>query len=154
VTAYPNTTVTAVDADPYSLTSAEREMKQRCIADRFTFIESFLEHLDLDGGHDIAVINVSLHEARHIEAVVERAHAALDPGGVFLVSELPFPEREEDCRSVAGRLMCGVQFFEAHIGCQLLPTTRFVELLHDAGFTDLGVIDINPTHVVIHGRKP
>ncbi len=30
--------------------------------------------------------------------------------------------------------MCGVQFFEAHIGCQLLPTARFLDLPQRAGF--------------------
>ncbi len=65
-------------------------------------------------------------------------YQALDPGGVFEVSEFPFPEREEDTRSVPGRLMCGVQVFEAHIGCQLPPTSRFVELLEQAVFRDVG----------------
>ncbi len=74
VGAYPKTVVTAVDADAYSLEVAEREMKERGIRDRFTFVESYLETLDLDGGHDVAHINVSLHEARDIEAAVaERA---------------------------------------------------------------------------------
>lgn len=153
VNAFPNTTVTAVDGDAYTLEIAEREMKARGIDGRFRFVNSMLEDLDLDGGHDLAVINISLHEARDIQRVVERAHAALDPGGTFVVSELPFPEREEDCRSVPGRLMCAVQFFEAHIGCQLLPTSRFVEHLEKAGFQNVGVIDVTSTHAVIHGTK-
>jgi SAM-dependent methyltransferase len=153
VGAYPKTVVTAVDADAYSLEVAEREMKERGIGDRFTFVESYLETLDLDGGHDVAHINVSLHEARDIEAAVASAHRALDPGGTFLVSEFPFPEHEDDCRTVPGRIMCGVQFFEAHIGCQLLPAARFVDYLQGAGFRDVGVIDVNPMHVVIHGTK-
>jgi hypothetical protein len=49
--------------------------------------------------------------------------------------------------------MCGVQSFEAHIGCQLLPTSSFVELLEGAGFRDVGAIDVHPTHVVVHGTK-
>lgn len=152
VGAHPNTMVTAVDADAYTLELAEREMKARGIGDRFRFVHAYLEDLDLDGGHDVAVINVSLHEARNIEAAVDRIRAALDPGGILLVSEFPFPEREEDCRSVPGRMMCGVQFFEAHIGCQLLPTSSFVALLDAAGFRDVAVVDVNPTHAVIHGR--
>jgi len=151
--AHPATSVTAVDADEYTLEIAEREMKERGLGERFRFVQSYLEDLDLDGGHDVAIINVSLHEARDMEAVVARAHAALDDGGTFLVSEFPFPEREDECRTVPGRLMCGVQFFEAHIGCQLLPSRRFVELLEGAGFRDVGVIDVNPLHAVIHGVK-
>ena len=153
VDAFPNTTVTAVDGDAYTLEVAEREMKERGIGDRFRFVHSMLEDLDLEGGHDLAVINISLHEARDIDRVVERVHAALDPGGTFLVSEFPFPEHEEDCRTVPGRLMCGVQFFEAHIGCQLLPTARFVEYLEKAGFSDVGVVNVTPMQVVVHGRK-
>ena len=150
---FPRTTVTAVDGDAYTLEVAEREMKEQGLGDRFRFVHSMLEDLDIDGGHDLAVINISLHEARDIERAVERAYAALDPGGTFLVSEFPFPEHEEDCRTVPGRLMCGVQFFEAHIGCQLLPTARFVDLLEQAGFREVGVIDVTPVHVVVHGTK-
>ena len=153
VAAFPQTQVTAVDCDGYTLEAAEREMKERGVAERFRFVQSFIEDLAFDGGHDLAVINISLHEARDIETAVERAHAALDPDGVFLVSEFPFPEAEEDCRTVPGRMMCGVQFFEAHIGCQLLPTSRFVELLSGAGFRDVGAIEVTPTHVVIHGTR-
>lgn len=153
VAAFPDTQVTAVDCDRYSLATAERELKERGMDDRFTFVQSFLEDLDINGGHDLAIINISLHEARDIQRAVERVHRALDNGGVFLISEFPFPEREEDTRTVAGRLMCGVQAFEAHIGCQLLPTSRFVALLEAAGFRDIGAIDITATQVVIHGTK-
>lgn len=153
VSAFPQTTVTAVDGDSYTLEVAERDVKELGVADRFRFVNSMLEDLEFDGGHDLAVINISLHEARNIERAVERAHAALDVGGTFIVSEFPFPEREEDCRTVPGRLMCGVQFFEAHIGCQLLPAGRFVDLLEGAGFREVGVIDVTPMHVVIHGAR-
>jgi len=153
VDAFPNTNVTAVDGDAYTLELAEREMKERGIRDRFRFVESMLEDLDIEGGHDLAVINISLHEARDIDRAVERAYAALEPGGTFLVSEFPFPEREEDCRTVPGRLMCGVQFFEAHIGCQLLPTARFVEHLERAGFRDVGIVEVTPMQVVVHGTR-
>lgn len=153
VEAFPGTAVTAVDGDAYTLEVAEREMKERGIGEQFRFVHSMLEDLEIDGGHNLAVINISLHEARDIDRVVERVHAALDPGGTFLVSEFPFPEREEECRTVPGRLMCGVQLFEAHIGCQLLPTARFVEHLKQGGFRDVGVVDVTPMHVVVHGTK-
>jgi hypothetical protein len=48
---------------------------------------------------------------------------------------------------------CGVQIFEAHIGCQLLPTARFVDLLEQTGFRDVGVIDVTAVHAVVHGTK-
>lgn len=153
VDAFPQTSVTAVDGDRYTLEVAAQELGARGIGDRFTLVQSMLEDLDIEGGHDLALINISLHEARDIQRVVERTYAALDEGGTFIVQEFPFPEREEDTRTVPGRLMSGVQFFEAHIGCQLLPAARFVEHLEKAGFNDVGVIDVTPMHVVIHGTK-
>jgi SAM-dependent methyltransferase len=153
VGAYPQTSVTAVDGDRFTLEVAAREIGQRGIGDKFKLVESMLEDLDIEGGHDLALINISLHEARDIQRVVDRTYAALDEGGTFVVQEFPFPEREEDVRSVPGRLMSGVQFFEAHIGCQLLPASRFVEHLEKAGFKNVGVIDVTPMHVVIHGTK-
>lgn len=153
VDAYPGTRVTAVDCDPYSLAVAEREMKARGVGESFTFVRSYLEDLALDEPHDLAVINISLHEARDIERVVARVHQALAPGGTFLVSEFPFPETLPDVRTVPGRLMSAVQLFEAHIGCQLLPTARFVQLLTDAGFGEVGALAVTPMQVVVHGRK-
>lgn len=80
------------------------------------------------------------------------AHRRTPPRGPRRL-RVPFPEREEECRTVPGRLMWGVQFFEAHIGCQLLPTSRSVDLLERAGFREVGVIDVTPVHVVVHGTK-
>lgn len=153
VRAFPKTTVTAVDGDLFTLEMAQRVTKELGVDEQFTLEHSMLEDLDTAGGHDMAVINISLHEARDIDRVVERTYAALDEGGTFLVSEFPFPAQEEDCRTVPGRLMCGVQMFEAHIGCQLLPEERFVTHLQQAGFKDVGVIHVTPMHVVIHGTK-
>ncbi len=153
VAAYPATRVTAVDCDPYTIAVAERTTKELGVRDSFDFVCSFVETLDLPAAHDLAVINVSLHEARDIERAVERVHSALRPGGTFVVSEFPFPERTESCRGVPGRLMCGVQLFEAHIGCQLLPASRFVALLEGCGFAEVGTIELTPTQVVVHGTK-
>lgn len=153
VRAFPETRVTAVDCDSYSLHQAQDLMNKAGLGSRFEYHESMIEDLDIQGGHDLAIINISLHEAKQIEKAVENVRNALDDGGTFLISEFPFPENEDDCRTVPGKLMCGVQFFEAHIGCQLMPASRFMNLLKDAGFKDVGTIDVNPMHVVIHGTK-
>jgi hypothetical protein len=49
--------------------------------------------------------------------------------------------------------MCGIQFFEALIDDQLLPTQTFVDLLHRHRFQQIGSFDLAPVHAVIHGRK-
>jgi ubiquinone/menaquinone biosynthesis C-methylase UbiE len=150
---YPRATVTGVDGDAYTLEQARANLERHGLMDRFELVHSPLEALALRDGYDVAVINISLHEARDIERVVANARRALRDGGTFLVSEFPFPETVEACRTLPAQIMCGIQFFEAHIGCQLLPTSRFVELLDKAGFREIGTIDVTPVHVVVHGIK-
>jgi ubiquinone/menaquinone biosynthesis C-methylase UbiE len=151
--AFPATNFVAVDGDAYTLEQARANLQRQNLAERFAFIHTPLEELALREVADVAIINISLHEARDIERVVANAWRALRDGGVFLVSEFPFPERIEECRTLPAQVMCGIQFFEAHIGCQLMPTSRFVALLQKAGFRDVAAIDVTPVHVVIHGTK-
>lgn len=151
--AYPRATFTGVDGDAKSLERAREVLVRAEIGDRFALKCAALEDLDVREAHDVAIINISLHEARDMKRVVENAHRALRPGGTFVVSEFPFPETVEGCRALPGQIMSAIQFFEGHIGCQLQPTSRFVTLLGEAGFDDVAAIDVTPTHVVIHGTK-
>jgi SAM-dependent methyltransferase len=151
--AYRRATFTGVDYDAKSLERAREVLVRAEVGERFDLKQSTLEDLDLHESHDVAVINISLHEARDMKRVVENAHRALRRGGTFVVSEFPFPETLEGCRALPGQIMSAIQFFEGHIGCQLQPTSRFVTLLREAGFDDVGTIDVTPTHVVIHGTK-
>ncbi|MBI4506760.1 MAG: methyltransferase domain-containing protein [Chloroflexi bacterium] len=151
--AYPSTTFTVVDGDAYTLEQARTNLARHGLAERFEVLHAPLEELALRDAYDVAIINISLHEARDIERVVANVRRALRERGTFLVSEFPFPETLEACRALPGQLMSGIQFFEAHIGCRLLPISRFVELLDKAGFRDLGAIEASPLHVVVHGTK-
>jgi ubiquinone/menaquinone biosynthesis C-methylase UbiE len=151
--AFPDTRFVAVDGDAYTLEQARATLQHQGLVERFDFIHSPLEEVTLRAAADIAIINLALHEARDSERVVANARRALREGGVFLVSEFPFPERIEACRTLPAQLLCGLQVFAAHIGCQLLPTNRFVALLQKAGFREVAAIEVTPMHTVIHGTK-
>lgn len=69
-----------------------------------------------------------------------------------MISDFPFPATGEGLRSVPGRLMCGIQFFEAQIDDQLLPRAAYDDLLSHHGFTDIGSADLTPLHAVTFGR--
>lgn len=153
VKSFPNTKVTAVDGDAYSIKKAKEELKTLGIDSQFNFVEAKLEEMQVDQDHDLAIINVSLHEAPDQQKVVNNVYKSLKIGGTFLVNEFPFPDKEENCRTLPGQLMCGIQAFEAHIGCQLMPPAHFEGLLTTAGFKNVRTIEINPTHVVICGEK-
>jgi ubiquinone/menaquinone biosynthesis C-methylase UbiE len=148
---YPATTFTGVDGDAYTLTLARDYLAREGLAERFELVEQPLEEFGVVNAYDLAVINISLHEARDPQRVVANARRALRPGGTFLVSEFPFPDTIEACRALPAQIMCGIQFFEAHINCQLQPTNYFLDLLQDAGFQNVGAVDVSPVHVVVHG---
>ncbi len=80
-----------------------------------------------------------------------RIHTLYNPPPADGTEGVPAEVTITDFREQGG--MCGIQFFEAHIDCQLLPTARFVDLLTRVGFREVGVIEVTPVHVVVHGTK-
>lgn len=151
---YPSLDVVALDGDQYSIDLARDRIERAGLATKVEFVLSALEDLDREGEFDVVTINLSMHEARDIEKVAAAVHRSLRPGGVFVISDFPFPAHHEGLRTVPGAIMGGIQFFEAQIDDQLLPTAAFVELLERHGFTDVASFDLSPTHAVTHGRRP
>jgi hypothetical protein len=71
-----------------------------------------------------------------------------------VISDFPFPDTDAALRSVPGRIMAGIQFFEAQIDDQLLPRSAYDDLLTRHGFTDLGSAPIAPVQALTWGRRP
>jgi len=64
-----------------------------------------------------------------------------------------FPlDTDEALRTPAGRVMSGIQFFEAQIDDQLLPRAAYDDLLARHGFTDIGSAGLTPMHALTWGR--
>ena len=83
------------------------------LQDRVSLVRSMLEEVNANEEYDVALINISMHECRDIEKVTSNVHRALKPDGYFVISDFPFPDSMEGCRTVPGRLMSGIQFTEA-----------------------------------------
>lgn len=141
---YPVSRLSGVDGDAYSLQQSGWPEVQL----------STLEDWDATAEFDVAVINMSMHECRDLDKVTGNVRRALRPGGFFVISDFPFPDNDAMLRTVPGRIMSGVQFVEAQIGDQLLPTSDYVRLLEQHGFEDVGCFEITPTHAVTHARTP
>jgi SAM-dependent methyltransferase len=152
-TTYPRCTVTGVDGDAHSVGLARERVAAAGLADRVSLVHSALEDMVLDEPATLVVNNISMHECRDIDRVTDNVHAALEPGGWFVVSDFPFPDSDEGLRSVPGRIMGGIQFFEAQIDDQLLPRAAYDELLTRHGFTDLGTASLTPMHALTWGRR-
>jgi SAM-dependent methyltransferase len=151
---YPVARLAGVDGDAYSLGQAEAALRDAGMHERTSLHRSALEDLDHEAAFDMALINMSMHECRDLDRVTANVFRALRPGGYFVISDFPFPEDEAGLRSVPGRIMSGIQFVEAQIDDQLLPTRAFVDLLSRHGFESVDSFDITPTHAVTHGRVP
>lgn len=150
---YPHCRIVGTDGDAYSLKLAAARLAAAGLEGRVQLVESTLEDLALDDQFDVVSINISLHEARDVDRVVENVRRHLRPDGHFVVSDFPFPATTEALRTPPGRFMSGIQFFEAQIDDQLLPTEFFVELLRRHGFRDVGSVDLTPTHALTFGRR-
>jgi ubiquinone/menaquinone biosynthesis C-methylase UbiE len=151
--AYPKATFVGLDGDAYSLELVKERLEKEGLGDRTELIHNTLEDFDIKSDFDVAFINISMHECRDLDKVTQNVHKALKPEGVFVISDMPFPESDEACRTVPARVMSGIQFYEALIDDQLLPTQAYVDLLNKHGFQNVGSFDMTPVHAVIHGQK-
>ncbi|WP_029138370.1 class I SAM-dependent methyltransferase [Nakamurella lactea] len=150
---YPNCTVIGIDGDRHSLNDAGAAVAAAGIGDAVTLIESPLEQMTLDRPAAVVLNNISMHECRDIDAVAERVLGMLEPGGIFVISDFPFPETTDGLRSTPGRIMSGIQYFEAQIDDQLLPRTAYDALLQRHGFVGIGHVELTPMHALTYGRR-
>lgn len=150
---YPNAKFIGTDGDEHSLEQAKDIFSKSNMTNSVRFVKSTFEDYGESEVADVALINISLHEARDKKRAVESMYRALKTGGIIIISEFPYPDIQDNLRTPPSRVMSGVQYFEAMINDQLLPTKEFVSLLNNAGFNDIKTVDITPVHVVILGRK-
>lgn len=151
---FPNCEIVGVDGDARSIDLARKRVSEAGLADRVELHVSPLEEMRIDEPATLVTNNVSMHECRDIELVTRNVRDALEPGGWFVISDFPFPDTDDELATVPGRVMAGVQFFEAQIDDQLLPRRAYDELLTRHGFTDLGSAQLAPVHALTWGRRP
>lgn len=149
---FPALDIVGVDGDAHSLEVAARRLADAGLTQRVQLVHQPLEELALDASAALVINNISMHECRDIDEVTRRIRATLEPGGWFVVSDFPFPDTVDGLRSVPGRIMSGIQFYEAQIDDQLLPRTAYDDLLDRHGFTELGAVQLTPMHALTFGR--
>ncbi|MCF6523663.1 trans-aconitate 2-methyltransferase [Streptomyces sp. JJ36] len=150
---YPECRITGVDGDRLSVDRAAERVATAGVADRVRVVCSPLEEMTLEDTAELVLNNISMHECRDIDRVTENVRESLAPGGWFVVSDFPFPDSEEELRTAAGRIMSGIQFFEAQIDDQLLPRRAYDALLTRHGFTGLGSVRLTPLHALTYARR-
>ena len=73
--------------------------------------------------------------------------------GHFVISDFPFPETDQVLRTAPGRIMAGIQVFEAQIDDQLLPMSTYFDLLVRRGFRNVGSFELTRVHAVTYGQR-
>jgi ubiquinone/menaquinone biosynthesis C-methylase UbiE len=150
--AYPACELVGVDGDAHSLRLAEENLRAAGLADRVTLMHSPLEKMSLPEPVTLVINNISMHECRDIDEATRCVKGALEPGGWFVISDFPFPDDDAGLRSAPGRVMTGIQFFEAQIDDQLVPRRVYDELLDRHGFGGIGSAVLTPMHALTFGR--
>ncbi len=150
---YPQTTVVGADGDAYSLEVAAERIEDAGLGDRIELIHTPLEELDVPDRFDLVINNISMHECRDIDVVTDNIRRALRPDGWFVISDFPFPDDDEGLRTVPGRVMSGIQCYEALIDDQLLPVAAYLDLLGRHGFRDVETVGLTPVHALTFGRR-
>ncbi|HUP15079.1 MAG TPA: class I SAM-dependent methyltransferase [Acidimicrobiia bacterium] len=151
--AYPTAKLVGADGDAYSLKLAAKRLANHGFADRVELVHTPLEDLDREDEFDLVTNNISMHECRNIEKVTENIKRALRPDGYFVISDFPFPDTDQALRTVPGRIMAGIQFFEAQIDDQLLPVATYLDLLDRHGFQNVASFELTAVHAVTYGQR-
>lgn len=150
--AYPECELVGVDGDGYSLALAEENLRAAGLADRVRLVHSPLEQMAFDQTFTVVINNISMHECRDADRVTRNVRKALEPGGWFVISDFPFPDDDAGLRTAPGRVMSGIQFFEAQIDDQLVPRRFYDELLARHDFHGIGSVGLTPMHALTYGR--
>lgn len=84
----------------------------------------------------------------------QRGTARRTCAGPLTVTPSGTLDTDEGLRTVPGRIMSGIQFFEAQIDDQLLPRAFYDDLLARHGFSAIGSVTLTPMHALTYGRVP
>ncbi|MDP8931539.1 MAG: methyltransferase domain-containing protein, partial [Actinomycetota bacterium] len=151
---YPACEIVGVDGDEDSLDLADKRVSDAGVSDQVQLKLSPLEEMAIREPATLVTNNVSMHECRDIDRVTANIKDGLEPGGWFVISDFPFPEDDEGLATVPGRIMAGIQFYEAQIDDQLLPRSVYDDLLDRHGFSDVDHVELTPVHALTWGRRP
>lgn len=155
---FPKARILGIEYDPPSAALARAVLSMSGTGDRVNVLQADANALDYESDFDVVTMNVTLHEVGGPDSysnVLSRAHRALRPGGVIIVSELPYPDSPRDYRgNPAYRMMAGVQLHEALVGCGMITQGELHGLMTSAGFTDVREPDHPlPTRYILTGTK-
>ena len=156
---FPTARLVGLEYDPTSVEQARAAVRDAGLQHRVQVSHADANHLADRDTYQLVVMNRSLHEVggpgEHLN-VLRRSHNALRAGGWTIVSELPYPDNEDDYRTNPdARRLAGAQLHEAIVGCAMITTSQLTGLMRDAGYDGVAVIDQpRSSRIVSIGQRP
>jgi len=109
--AFPQCTVTGLDADATSIGLARDRIEAAGLAERVHAEEMRAEDLTSEDAFDFIYVQISLHEMDDPKTVLANARRALKDDGVLLITEIRGAEKLEDCTGSYNAVLSGIDLF-------------------------------------------
>ena len=156
---FPTARLVGVESDPASVAQARAAVQDAGLEHRIQVRHADANQLADRDTYQLVVMNRSLHEVGGPDEhrnVLRRSRDALRAHGWAIVSELPYPDNEDDYRTNPDqRRLAGVHLHEAIVGCAMITTSQLTSLMHDAGYHHVRVIDQpRSSRIVSIGQRP
>lgn len=132
---FPNTRVTGLEIEPYSVELARKLVAERSLQARCEIRQISVDQLGEEEVFDVATSFLVVHEIdpalkRGAFAAVARA---LKPGGAFLVFDEAYPETDADLKTMPKRFAALAQWYELTWGNRVNTRSELLALCNDAG---------------------
>jgi ubiquinone/menaquinone biosynthesis C-methylase UbiE len=155
---FPQAEVLGMEVDGPSAALAQRMMAEVGFNGRVNIRQSDANQLAEKDHYDLVTMNIALHETggpAEYRNVLDRVYQALKPGGLVVISELPYPDSPQAYREQpVYQLLAGVQLHEALAGCGMITQSELRQLLETSRFANVRVAaQPIPSRIVMLGEK-
>ena len=156
---YPAARIVGLEFDGPSVELARANVAAAGLGQRIEIREADVNELDEATAYDVVTMNIVLHETggpAEQRNVLVRVWQALKPGGVLVVSELPYPDVDTDYRRYpVYRRLAGLMLHEAQVGCASITQGELLLMVHESGFADVHTIEQpRESRFVVVGTRP
>ncbi|MBM3245305.1 MAG: class I SAM-dependent methyltransferase, partial [Candidatus Omnitrophica bacterium] len=151
---FPKSIISGVEIDERAYKTALKNIKKEGLENRVSIKKVDANKMHFNKKFDFVFLNLTFHEiSQDYERKIlflKKCRTMLKEGGVFLISELPFPAKIAECRAPAMKILSSLSICEAFFGGELASPSGYKEFLKKAGYKNIRQLKQgNPVRVFI-----
>ena len=135
---FPKAQIVGIDFDPSAVKLSQQNITESGLANRIIIRQDDANSIRDRCVYDLITMNLVLHETGgplEYRNVLRRVRQALKPGGIVVVSELPYPDSVSEYRKKPlFQILAGLQIHESLSGGGKITMGELRELLEETGF--------------------